>query len=134
MEEYPKLWENEVFRTWKAGSLGVDVGLAMNFVGTCHMEYDPQRMILDIFDVTIIRYPAAQVDKEDAGDSTREILDNNDDDDDDDDVDEDIQQTATKIGTKSDDSGFHGSEVRNIRIDALVGLESSGWGRHPAIR
>ena len=59
MEEYSKLWENEVFVMWKAGSPGVDVGLAMNFVCTCCMEYDAQRMILDISDATIIRYPAA---------------------------------------------------------------------------
>ena len=106
MEEYSKLWENEVFMTWKAGSPGVDVGLAMNFVHTCRTEYDAQRMILDISDAMIIHYPAAQVDEEDAGNSTREILDDNDDDDDDDDVDEDIQQMATEIGTKSDDSGL----------------------------
>ena len=121
MEEYSKLWENEVFMMWKAGSLGVDVSLAMNFVCTCCTEYDAQRMILDISDATIIRYSAAQVDEEDAGDSTGEIPDDNNDDDDDDDVDEDIQQTATEIGTKSDDSGFHGSGVGSIRIDALVG-------------
>ena len=118
MEEYSKLWENEVFMMWKAGSPGVDVGLAMNFVCTCRTEYDAQRMILDISDATIIRYPAAQVDEEDAGNSTREILD---DDNDDDDVDEDIQQTATEIGTKLDNSGFHSSGVRSIRIDALTG-------------
>ena len=52
MEEYSKLWENEVFATWKAGSPGVDVSLAMNFVCTCRMEYDAQRMILDISDAT----------------------------------------------------------------------------------
>ena len=71
-------------------------------------------MILDISNVMIIRYPAAQVDEEDAGDSTGEIpwMD--------DDVDEDIQQTATEIGTESDDSSFHGSGVRSIRIDALA--------------
>ena len=63
MEECSKLWENEVFMTWKAGSTGVDVGLAMNLVCTCHMEYDAQRMILNISDVTIIHYPAAQVDE-----------------------------------------------------------------------
>ena len=85
---------------------GCDVGLAMNFVHTCHMEYDAQRMILDISDATIIHYPAAQVDEEDAGDSSGEILDDDDDDDDDDDVDEDIQQTTTEISTKLDDSGF----------------------------
>ena len=121
MEEYPKLWENEVFMMWTAGSLGVDVSLAMNFVGTCCTEYNTQRIIQDISDATIIRYPAAQVDEEDAGDSTREILDDNDDDDDDDDVDEDIQQMATEISTKSDDSGFHGSGVGSTRIDALTG-------------
>ena len=110
MEEYSKLWENEVFVTWKAGSPGVNVGLAMNFISTCRTEYDAQRMILDISDATIIHYLAAQVDEEDAGDSTGEIPDD-DDDDDDDDEDEDIQQMATEIGTKSDDSGFHGSGV-----------------------
>ena len=101
MEEYPKLWQNEVFMMWKAGSLGVDVGLAMNFVSTCRTEYDAQRIILDISDATIIHYLAAQVDEEDAGNSTREIPDDDDDDDDnnDDDVDKDIQQTATEIGT-----------------------------------
>ena len=124
MKEYPKLWENEVFMTWKAGSLGVNVGLAMNFVGTCRTEYDAQRIILDISDATIIRYLAAQVDEEDVGNSTREIPD----DDDVDDVDKDIQQTATEIGTKSDYSSFHGSGVGSTRIDALTspGVEWRG--------
>ena len=131
MEEYSKLWENEVFMTWKAGSLGVDVGLAMNFVCTCRTEYDAQRMILDISNVTIIHYSAAQVDEEDAGNSTREIPDN---DDDDNDVDEDIQQRATEIGSKSDDSGFHGSGVGSIRIDALMGPGVKWTGRRPPIR
>ena len=129
MEEYSKLWENEVFVTWKAGSPGVDVSLAMNFICTCHTEYDAQRMILDISDVTIICYPVAQVDEEDAGDSTREIPD---DDDDDIDVDEDIQQTVTEIGTRSDDSGFHGSGVRSVRIDALVGPGVKWMGETPS--
>ena len=116
MEEYSKLWENEVFMMWKAGSPGVNVGLAMNFIRTCHMEYDAQRIILDISDAMIIHYLAAQVDEEDTGNSTGEIPD-----DDDDDVDEDIQQMATEIGTKSDHSGFHSSGVGSTRIDALVG-------------
>ena len=128
MEEYSKLWENEVFMTWKAGSPGVDVGLAMNFICTCCMEYDAQRMILDISNVTIIRYPVAKVDEEDVGDSTGEIPD----DDDDDDVDEDIQQMATEIGTKSDDSGFHRSGVRSIRIDALAGPGVEWMGETPS--
>ena len=131
MEEYPMLWENEVFMTWKAGSPGVDVGLAMNFVRTCHTEYDAERIILDISDATIIHYPAAQVDKEDAGDSTGEIPDD-DDDDNDDDVDEDIQQTATEIGTKSDDSGFHSSGVGSTRIDALAGPGVEWMGEMPS--
>ena len=129
MEEYSKLWENEAFMMWKAGSPGVNVGLAMNFVCTCHMEYDTQRIILDISDVTIIHYPGAQVDEEDVGNSTREIPG---DDDDDDDVDEDIQQTATEIGTKLDDSGFHGSGIGSIRIDALVGPGVEWMGETPS--
>ena len=129
MEEYSKLWENEVFMTWKAGSPGVDVGLAMNFVRTCRMEYDAQRMILHISNAMIICYPVAQVDEEDAGDSTREIPDDNDDDDD---VDEDIWQTATEIGTKLDDSGFHGSGVGSTRIDALAGPGVEWMGETPS--
>ena len=132
MEEYPKLWENEVFVMWKAGYPGVDVGLAMNFICTCRTEYDAQRMILDISDVTIIHYPAAQVDDEDAGDSTGEIPDDDDDDDDDDDVDKDIQQTATEIGTKSDNSGFHGSGVGSVRIDVLAGPGVKWMGETPS--
>ena len=103
----------------------------MNFVGTCHTEYDAQRIILDISNATIIRYPAAQVDEEDGGNSTREIPDNNNDDDDDV-VNEDIQQKATKIGTKSDDSSFHGSGVGSTRIDALMGPGVEWMGQTPS--
>ena len=131
MEECPKLWENEVFRMWKAGSLEVNVSLAMNFVGTCHVEYDTQRMILDISDAMIIHYPAAQVDKVGVDDSTREIPDN-DDDDDDDDMDKDIQQMAIEIGTKSDDSGFLSSGAGSIRIDALMGPGVEWMGEMPS--
>ena len=132
MEEYSKLWENEVFMMWKAGSPGVDVSLAMNFICTCRTEYNTQRMILDISDAMIIHYLAAQVVEEDAGDSTGEILDDNDDDNDNDDVDKDIQQTATEISTKSDDSGFHGSGVRSVRIDELVGPGVEWMGETPS--
>ena len=86
-------------------------------------------MILDISDAMIIHYPVAQVDEEDAGNSTGEIPD---DDDDDDDVDKDIQQMATEIGTKSDDSGFHSSGVGSIRIDALVGPGVKWMGETPS--
>ena len=55
--------------------------------------YHPQTNgAVDIFNETIIHYLAAQVDEEDAGDSTGEIPD---DDKNDDDVDEDIQQTMS---------------------------------------
>ena len=96
------------------------------------MEYDTQRMILDISDMTIICYPPAQVDEEDAGNSTGEIPDDDNNDDDDDDVDEDIQQTATEIGTKLDDSGFHGSGVGSIKIDVLVGPGVKWTGETPS--
>ena len=95
------------------------------------MEYDTQRIILDLSDAMIIHYPAAQVDEKDAGDSTGEILDD-DDDDDEDDVDEDIQQTATEIDTKSDDSGFHGSGVGSTRIYALAGPGVEWMGEMPS--
>ena len=129
MEEHPKLWENEMFMTWKVGSLGVNVGVAMNFIRTCRTEYNTQRIILDISDATIIHYPAAQVDEEDVGDSTGEIVDN---DDNDDDVDEDIQQMVIVIGTKSDDSGFHSSGVGGTRIDALTGPGVKWTGEMPS--
>ena len=89
-------------------------------------------MIIDISNATIIRYPAVQVDEEDAGNSTREIPDDDDDDDDDNDVDKDIQQRATEIGTKLDDSGFHGSGVGSIRIDALAGPGVKWMGETPS--
>ena len=95
------------------------------------MEYDAQRIILDISDEMIIHYPAAQVDEEDADNSSGEIPDD-DDDDDDDDVDEDIQQTAIEIGIKSDDSGFHGSGVGSTRIDALAGPGVKWMGETPS--
>ena len=134
MEEYPKLWENEVFVMWKAGSPGVNVSLEMNFVSTCHTEYDAQRIMLDISNATIICYPAAQVDEVDVDDSTGEIPedDNNDNDNDDDDVDKDIQQTAIEIGTKSDNSGFHSSGVGSTKIDALMGPGVKWMGETPS--
>ena len=134
MEEYPKLWENEVFMMWKAGSLDDNVGLAMNFVHTCRTEYDAQRMILDISDVMIIHYPAAQVDKEDAGDSTREnrttmmmMI---------------MTMMWMRIFSKQPQKSAQsqttpaftvvGSEISGLMHSQV--LESSGWGRHPPIR
>ena len=40
MEEYPKLWQNSIYTTWKAGCPGVEVGLAMTFVSTSNREFD----------------------------------------------------------------------------------------------
>ena len=132
MEEYSKLWENEVFMTWKVGSPGVDVGLAMNFICTCRTEYDAPEDDTRHFQCN--DYPPAQVDEEDVGDPNGEIPDDDNDDGDDDDVDKDIQQTPTEIGTKSDDTSFHGSGVRSIKIDALVGPGVKWMGRRPPIR
>ena len=134
MEEYSKLWENEVFMTWKAGSPGVDVGLAMNFICTCCTEYNAQRMILVISDATIIRYPVAQVDEEDAGNSTGEIPD----DDDDDTATMMWMRIFSKWPQKSAQSWTTpafmvvGSGVSGLMHSQV--LELNGWGRCPPIR
>ena len=47
-------------------------------------------------------------------------------------MDKDIQQTATEIGTKSDEFGFHRSGVRSFRIDALVGPGVEWTGETPS--
>ena len=47
-------------------------------------------------------------------------------------MEKDIQQTATEISTKSDDSGFHGSGVGSIRIDALMGPGVEWMGETPS--
>ena len=56
MEEYPKLWQNETYTTWKEGSPGVEVGLAMTFVSMSRREYDSHQLAFDIADVAAIRY------------------------------------------------------------------------------
>ena len=40
MEEYPKLWQNSIYTTWKAGSPKVEVGLAMTFIFMSRREFD----------------------------------------------------------------------------------------------
>ena len=42
MEDFPKLWQNSVYITWKESFPSEDVGLAMTLVTTCHMEFDTQ--------------------------------------------------------------------------------------------
>ena len=55
MEDYPKLWQNSTYITWKAGSPGEDVGVAMTFVSTCRREFDTRRVVVDISDEMAIR-------------------------------------------------------------------------------
>ena len=50
MEEYPKLAQNSIYTTWKAGSPGVEFSLAMTFVSTSCREFDSGQLALDIAD------------------------------------------------------------------------------------
>ena len=68
MEEYPKLWQNEIYTTWKAGCRWVEVGLAMTFVSMSHREFNSSRLMLDITDMAAIQYLALRVDDIDNGD------------------------------------------------------------------
>ena len=61
MEEYPKLLQNSIYTTWKAGSPRQEVGLAMTFVSTNHREFDSGQLTLDITDGAAIRYLASKV-------------------------------------------------------------------------
>ena len=53
MEEYPKLWQNEINTTWKAGCPRVEVGLAMTFVSRSHREFDSGQLALDLADMAV---------------------------------------------------------------------------------
>ena len=46
MEEYPKLWQNSIYTTCKAGCLGVEVGLAITFVSTSRREFNSHWTLL----------------------------------------------------------------------------------------
>ena len=70
MEEYPKLWWNSIYTTWKAGSPGVEVGLAMTFVSTSCREFDSGWLALDITDRAAIQYPVLKVDDDDNSDES----------------------------------------------------------------
>ena len=109
MEEYPKLWWNSIYTTWKAVSPREEVGLAMTFISTNHREFDSSQLVLDISNGMAIQYPASKVDNDDDGDkSTGDVVEDDDDEDDsdDDDLDEDLHKMATDIANKTDDSGF----------------------------
>ena len=135
MEEYPKLWQNEIYTTWKAGCPGVEVGLAMTFVSMSHREFDSGQLMLDIADTVAIRYPVSRVDDVDDGDeSTGEVAedDSNEDDSDDEDVDEDLHKTATEIATKMDDSGFCSEAEDNTQLEVISGPGTSWMGKAPS--
>ena len=124
MEEYPKLWQNSTYTTWKAGCPGVEVGLAMIFVSMSHREFDSSRLALDIADTVAIWYPASRVDDIDNGDkSTGEVAEDHDDEDDsnDEDVDEDLHKTVTEIATKTDDSSFCSDAEDNTWLEEVTG-------------
>ena len=115
MEEYPKLWQNATYTTWKAGCPRVEVGLAMTFVSTSRREFNSGQLMSDIADTAAIQYLALRVDDVDNGKSTGEAAEDDDDEDDsdDEDVDEDLHKTATEIATKTDDSGLHSDAEDN---------------------
>ena len=134
MENFLKLWQNSIYVTWKKGSPGEDVGIAMTLITTCRKEYDPRRVVLDISDDTTIRYLALKVDddKEEMADSDddasmEDLLgdsEGNDDSLDDDDIDDDLQWTALEVGNKTDDSGFLSGFDDNPRIKVLLGAST----------
>ena len=128
MEEYPKLWQNKIYTTWKAGCLGVEVGLAMTFVSMSRREFDSSQLVLDIADTAAIQYPASRVDDiDDGNESTGEVAENdgNEDDSNDEDVDEDLHKTATEIATKTDDSGFRSNAEDNTLLEVILGPRTS---------
>ena len=134
MEEYPKLWQNSIYTTWKAGYPGVEVGLAMTFISTSHREFDSSRLALDIADKTAIWYPVSKVDDIDNGDdSTSDAAeDDNNEDDPNDDLDEDLHKTATEIATKMDDSGFHSKAEDNPKLKVISSPGTSWMGKVPS--
>ena len=134
MEEYPKLWRNSIFTTWKAGSPGQEVSLAMTFVSTSRREFNSGRLALDIADGAAIWYPASKVDDDENGDkSTVDAAedDNNEDNSDDDDLDEDLHNTVTEIANKMDDSSFHSGTEDNSRIEPISSPGTSWMGNVP---
>ena len=136
MEEYPKLWQNKIYTTWKVGSPRVEVGLAMTFVSMSRREYDSHRLTFDIADVVAIRYPALWIDDVDDGDeSTGEVAEDDSDEDDsnDEDVDEDLHKTVTKVATKMDDSGFCSDAEDNDQLEVILGPGTSWTARCPRI-
>ena len=136
MEEYPKLWQNSIYKTWKAGFPGEEVGLAMTFISTSHREFNSSWFVLDISDGAAIQYPMSKVDdKDNNGDeSTGDAVEDDDDDDDsdDDDLDGDLHKMVTEIANKTDDSGFHSGTEDNSKIKPLSGPRTTWTGKVPS--
>ena len=124
MEEFPKLWQNSTYISWKVGCPGEEVSIVMTLVSTNCREFDSQRLVVDISDATAIWYPALKVDEDSGSDST--VVDDNNDDDDDDsddeeDLDEELQKTAMEVANKTDNSGFWSSIEDIPKIKVLMG-------------
>ena len=135
MEECPKLWQNKIYTTWKAGCPGVEVGVAMTFVSTSCREFDSGRLALDIADMAAIQYLALRVDDIDNGDdSTGEVVEgyDNEDDSSDEDVDEDLHKMATEIATKTENSSFRSEAEDNTRLEVISGPGTSWTGKVPS--
>ena len=137
MEEYPKLWWNSTYITWKAGFPGEEVSLAMTFISTSHREFDSSWLVIDIADGTAIWYLVLKVDDKDGdGDeSTGDVVkDNNDDDDteEEDDLNEDLHKMVMDIANKTDDSGFHSGAEDNPKIEVLTGSGMTWTGKVPS--
>ena len=135
MEEYPKLWWNSIYTTWKAGFPGEEVGLAMTLVSTSCREFDSGQLMLDISDGAAIWYPASKVDNEDNNrdESTGDVAEDDDDEDDsdDDDLDGDLHKMVTEIANKTDDSGFCSGAEDNSKIKPLSSPGTTWTGKVP---
>ena len=71
MEEMPKLWQN-INITWKAGTPGQDVGLALTAVTTNCKEYDNKKMVVDISNEVLIKYLALNLNEDSVEDDAAE--------------------------------------------------------------
>ena len=136
MEEYPKLWRNSIYTTWKAGSPGEEVGLAMTFISTNHREFDSGQLVLDISDGAAIWYPASKVDdNDDSNESTGNAVedDNDEDDSDDDDLDEDLHKTVTDIWMKTYTKQQQTLPIRQMTLVSVAVLKiTPRWSLYPA--
>ena len=137
MEEYPKLWRNSTYITWKAGFPGEEVSIAMTFISTNCRELDTRWLVIDISDGTASEYPVLKVDDEDGeGDKSMDDVVEDDYSDDDtegeDNLDEDLQRTAMEVANKTDNSGFRSSAEDNPKIKVLTGSETIWTGKAPS--